>query len=394
MNVDLLLPEVQHYIKQQTNQDVVKLAFAKNPFPKIVWTDIINQIAARSKAEHKLPTWFATDGILYPSKVSVEQTSSEKTANFKSKIISGNVLADLTGGFGIDSFFFSKHFQTVIHCEQDLELHSIVDYNFKVLNAFNIQCFGGDCTTFLDSNAMPIDWIYIDPSRRNDLKNRVFLLSDCEPNVVQLLPKYLSYSENILIKAAPILDITAAISELQFVSKVHIIALQNEVKEVLFQISKNYSGPILIQTSNLKAKLVERFEFEFGSKLIAPLSVPQKYLYEPNAAIMKSGGFEDIALAYNIEKLHRHTHLYTSNSLHADFPGRIFEIKNVLNYNKNDMKKLQNSTANVTIRNFPDKVEAIRKKWKISDGGNSYIFFTTNLNESKIALLCTKLKTY
>ncbi len=393
MNVDLLLPEVQHYIKQKTNQDVVKLALAKNPFPKVRWTDIVNQIAARSKAEHKLPTWFAHDGILYPSKVSVEQTSSEKTAKFKSEIISGNVLADLTGGFGVDAFFFSKHFKTVIHCEKDLELHSIVEHNYKVLNVRNISCFGGDGTTFLDSNEILIDWIYIDPSRRNDLKNRVFLLSDCEPNVVQLLPKYLSYSDNILIKAAPILDITAAISELLFVRNIHIIAVQNEVKEVLFQISKNYSGPILIQTSNLKAELVERFDFEFGSKLIAPLSAPQKYLYEPNAAIMKSGGFEDIALAYTIEKLHRHTHLYTSNVLYAEFPGRIFIIENILSYNKNDMMQLQNTTANVTIRNFPEKVEAIRKKWKISDGGESYIFFTTNLNESKIALLCTKLKT-
>lgn len=390
MNIDLLQPKVQQFIKDNTNADVVKLAFAKNPFPHILWADIINQIAARAKAEKKLPTWYKTDGVLFPLKVSVEQTSSEATAKHKSELLSGNTIADLTGGFGVDTYYFSKRFSKVFHCEHNSALSKIVQHNFQQLQITNIDCITSDGLQFLQETNQKLDWIYIDPSRRNDSNSRVFLLSDCEPDVSKLLPAYLQYSDNILIKAAPILDISSAISELSFVKTVHIVALQNEVKEVLFEIEKNYSDDIQISTSNIKADGVETFNFSLDEDENAFISMPRQYLYEPNAAIMKSGGFNAVATRYNLEKLHKHTHLYTSDTVVESFPGRTFKIGSQLLYNKNDMSALKNTTANITTRNFPDKVQDIRKRWKIRDGGDSYIFFTTDMNDNKIALICTK----
>ena len=392
MNLNLLQVEVQQFINENTNADLVKLAFAKNPFPEIIWSEVISQIAARSKAANKLPTWYRAERILYPSKVSVEQTSSEQTAKYKADLVSGNTLADLTGGFGVDSYFFSKTVSTVFHCEQNSDLSKITAHNFEQLNVSNITCITGDSLRFLESNKNLVDWIYIDPSRRNDENNRVFLLTDCEPNVPELLTTYLKYSNRILIKVAPLLDISSATAELNYVKCIHIVAINNEVKELLFEIENGFKGKIEIKTVNLKSDVSETFNFILGNERASHLSLPLKYLYEPNAAIMKSGGFDDIGIAYDLYKLHQHTHLYTSNNLRSDFPGRIFELKYQMLYGKSDMKALQNTKANVTTRNFPDKVQDIRKKWKINDGGDSYIFFTTNKDEQKIALICGKIK--
>lgn len=391
MKSNLLQPKVQQFIIDNTNADVVKLAFAKNPFPDIVWTDIINQIAARAKAEKKLPTWFKADGILFPSKISVEQTSSEITAKYKSELISGKTIADLTGGFGIDSYYFSKRFESVFHCEHNVNLSEIVHHNSGQLHATNICCFTGDGLQFLKEYKQKVDWIYVDPSRRSESQSRVFLLSDCEPDVSKLLPTYLQFSNNILIKVAPLLDISSAISELNFVRTIHIVALHNEVKELLFKIEKNYTGPIQIATANIKLDGIDKFTFNLGADVIVNFSTPQHYLYEPNAAIMKSGGFDAIAGEYMVDKLHKNTHLYTSEIKVSNFPGRTFKIESQLSYNKGDMNLLKNTKANLTTRNFPDKVQDIRKKWKISDGGNVYIFFTTDMNDNKIVLICTKI---
>lgn len=391
MNADLLQTEVQEFIRSNTQNDIIKLALAKNPFPNIPLSEIIGQIAARAKAKKKLPTWFNSSNIIYPSKVSIEQTSSEITAEFKAELVSGGTLADLTGGFGVDSFYFAKRMDKVIHCEQNVELHQLVRHNFKQIKAENISCFLGDSFDFLQQNTAPLDWIYIDPSRRNDAANRVFLLSDCEPNVAKLLPIYLKSANNILIKVAPLLDISLAISELIFIKEVHIVAVLNEVKELLFVIENDYTDAIKIKTANIKSDAAERFDFEYGSDVSAVISAPMHYLYEPNAAIMKSGGFDEIATQFGVNKLHKHTHLYTSEDFKINFPGRIFKIDKQLKYTKDDMKELRATKANITTRNFPDKVEEIRKRWKISDGGTSFIFFTTNNNDNKIALICSKV---
>lgn len=389
----LLSAEIQDFINKNIEANVTNLALQKNKYPNDNWLDILNQIAAKQKAKTKLPTWFVAENIIYPSKISVEQTSSEKTAEYKSQLVSGKKLIDLTGGFGIDNFYFSKKVNQVTHCEINPELSEIVKHNFEQLKATTIKCFTGDSLEILATLNQKFDWIYIDPSRRNDAKGKVFMLKDCLPNVPELLDTYFKYSSNIMIKTAPILDITAGLSELKNVSAIHIIAIENEVKELLWILEKDTSKPTRITTVNISKNKTEEFSFEMNnSELVSVFSLPKKYLYEPNAAIMKSGGFDVISSYFKIEKLHQHSHLYTTENL-IDFPGRVFEIKNSFNYSKTEMKKfLENKKANITTRNFPDSVEIIRKKWKIADGGNLYCFFTTDVNNTKIVLLCDKLK--
>ncbi|WP_447637181.1 THUMP-like domain-containing protein [Flavobacterium microcysteis] len=388
----ILKPEIQDYIEANIRKDISKLAFQKNPFPEIDFAVLLNQIAAKSKAEHKLPTWYATKNIIYPVKLSIEQTSSEETASYKAEIVSGKSLIDLTGGFGVDSYYFSKKIESVVHCEMNTELSEIASHNFKLLPAENIECFAGDSSEILQKLNRKFDWIYIDPSRRSDAKGKVFLLKDCLPNVPELQDFYFGYSDNLLIKTAPILDIAAGLTELTNVKAIHIIAVENEVKELLWEISKEYTGSTKIITLNNTKEKTEKLDFVLGENEGAFYGLPKKYLYEPNSSIMKSGFFETVSAKFQLDKLHPHSHLYTSDKL-LDFPGRIFQIEEVIKYGKAEMKQsLQSKKANITVRNFPETVENIRKKWKINDGGNLYCFFTTNMNNDKIVLLCTKIK--
>ncbi|MGV3696074.1 THUMP-like domain-containing protein [Flavobacterium sp.] len=392
MDTSLLSAEIQEFIHSNVDSDVSKLALQKNRFPNADWASILNQIAARQKARAKLPTWFKASNIIYPSRISIEQTSSEQTAEYKSGLVSGNSLIDLTGGFGVDALYFSKKIKHIVHCEINIDLSQIVTHNFKQLEVENVECIAGDSSEILTRLNQKFDWIYIDPSRRNDAKGKVFMLNDCLPNVPDLLHFYFGYSEKIMIKTAPILDISAGLSELKNVKAIHIIAVENEVKELLWILEKDYAGAIQIFTANLGKEKTESFDFGVGITTVASYSLPKKYLFEPNAAIMKSGGFDAISHYFNIGKLHQHSHLYTSDEC-IDFPGRIFEIGNVFEYNRQNMKSfLEEKKANITTRNFPETVENIRRKWKIKDGGDIYCFFTTDTNNHKIVLLCSKLK--
>lgn len=391
MNQSLLAEAIQDFINQNIEVDVNRLALQKNKFPDTDYTAILHQIAAKQKAKSKLPTWFDAKNILYPSKISVEQTSSEKTAEYKSQWVSGELLMDLSGGFGVDDFYFTQKVKQVIHCEINAELSQIVKHNFEQLKAFNIQCFSGDSYDILKAQKPKLDWIYIDPSRRNEAKGKVFMLKDCLPNVPENLDFYFDFAPNIMIKTAPLLDITAGLSELKNVKAIHVVALENEVKELLWILEQGYVGSTQIVTVNILKNKTETFSFEHQSEDQANIGLPQKYLYEPNAAIMKSGGFEAVSNRFRIDKLHQHSHLYTSPEL-IEFPGRRFEIEHNIGYHKNDMKLfLENQKANISTRHFPDSVESIRKKWKIKDGGNLYCFFTTDANNHKIVLLCSKL---
>ncbi len=393
MSLALLNPEIQKFITANLDANSTELAFQKNSFPNIDWKDIINQITTKQKAKDKLPTWYSTENIIYPSKISLEQTSSELTAIYKSSLVSGDSLIDLTGGFGVDDFYFSKTIQHVTHCEINEELSKIVTHNFNLFNLKNCNCIVGNSQQILEDLNQKLDWIYIDPSRRNDTKGKVFMLKDCSPNVPELMDFYFNYSSNILIKTAPILDISAGILELKNVKEIHVVAVENEVKELLWILEKGCNNAIKIKAINILKNNTETYFSSIPETVLqVNYDFPKKYLYEPNSAIMKSGLFNSVATTFKIDKLHKNSQLYTSSTL-IDFPGRIFEIVSIHPYNKNEMKTLlENKKANITIRNFPETVENIRKKWKIKDGGNTYCFFTTDKNDSKIVLLCNKLK--
>ena len=392
MNSKILDADIQLFINNNVDQNIAQLALQKNPFDTVEWIQIINQIEAKAKAKDKLPTWFSTALMYYPSKISVEQTSSEKTAVYKASLIQGTSLIDLTGGFGVDDYYFSQTIKDVAHCEINPELSQIAQHNFNQLNCNSITCYPGDSNETLKNINKKWDWIYIDPSRRNKAKGKVFILKDCLPNVPENLDFYFQKSNSILIKTAPLLDLAAGLNELKHIRNIHIIAVENEVKELLWELHKEYQGVITVKSANLTKSGTEKFDFIWNdNSQLATYSKPQKYLYEANSALMKSGGFDAISAFYNLNKLHKHSHLYTSNEL-ISFPGRRFQIVQTFLYSKNEMKvHLQNKKANLTTRNFPETVEKIRAKWKIKDGGNTYCFLTTDLNNDKIVVLCNKI---
>ena len=390
----MILPsDLKEFINNNLKKDINNLALKKNPFPDYEWSWILNQIHAKQKAEKKLPTWFLNDDVIFPSTLSIEQTSSEILAKFKSELISGEKLIDLTGGFGVDDYYFAKRFKKVVHCEFQEDLSAIVQHNFRALNVDNIETISGDSIPYLKQSTENFDWIYIDPARRDDKKTKVFLLKDCTPNVVELQEFLFEKSDNILIKVAPLLDISSILNELSNVKTIYTIGLQNEVKELLIVLQKAFiDKPELIAVNISNDETIHQDIFPLNDAADSQLSLPLNYLYEPFSSYLKIGAYNDIATKFNVTKLHKHSHLYTSNEL-IDFPGRSFKIEQIVSYNKKDIKFLENTKCNITIRNFPLKVEEIRKKHKIKDGGDLYAFFTTDLNNDKIVVICKKTTT-
>ncbi|AZJ35886.1 class I SAM-dependent methyltransferase [Tenacibaculum singaporense] len=392
MNKNILHTEVQSYINDNLKVNIEQFIFKGSPFKDVSVQELANQIIAKQKSEKKLPTWFHTKNIYYPPKLSIEQTSSEVTAEYKSKLVNGSSIIDITGGFGVDCYAFSKRFKKVVHCEINKELSETVSYNYEQINISNIKSVATDGLEYLKTTSEKFDCIYIDPSRRSDTKGKVFLLSDCLPNVPENLDFLFEKSNTILIKNSPILDITSTINELKCVNEIHVVAVNNEVKELLFLLKKNIKQSVEIKTCNILKNSIQHFSFNTKDSFNFDYSLPLKYLYEPNAAILKSGGFNQVANQQKVNKLHQHSHLYTSENLAEDFPGRIFEINNVFTYNKKKIKKqITETKANVTTRNFPKTVAQIRKETKLKDGGSTYLFFTTNLNNELIVVNCTKI---
>ena len=312
LNPLILDPKVQKYINQHLSSDLTKLILKGSPFKNIDTLEIIEQIEAKKKCQTKLPTWFSSENIYYPNKLNIEQTSSEETAHLKSSFIKGDSIIDITGGFGVDSYFFSKHFKKVTHCEINAELSQKAKHNYKVFNKNNITCVHGDGIEHILKHSQKYDWIYTDPSRRHQQKGKVFLLKDCLPNIPKHLNQLFDKTKQILIKNSPLIDLKSCINELKFVKTIYVVALKNDVKEVLIQLEKNYTGPIHIQTYNIDRKL-QTFDFIFEQNYSYTITEPQNYLYEPNSAILKSGGFTAVSEKFNLNKLHQNSHLYTSD---------------------------------------------------------------------------------
>jgi 16S rRNA G966 N2-methylase RsmD len=392
LNRFILNTAVQDYINENLTKNHAELALKGSPFSEIPVTQLLEQIVGKNKSKHKLPTWFQTKHIYYPNKINIEQTSSEATAVYKSKLISGNSLIDITGGFGVDSYYFAKNFKTVTHCEINPELHNIAKHNFEVLGNSNINTVCSDGLDYLTNLNINYDCIYADPSRRHDVKGKVFMLSDCEPDIPKNLDVLLNCANTLLIKASPLLDLSLGLKELKHVSQIHIIAVNNEVKELLWLINKNESQSVKIVTVNIKALQTEKCEFllDEESKAIVAYAAPFNYLYEPNAAILKSGAFKSVGSKLQLKKLHQHSHLYTSTEL-IEFPGRVFKINMVVPFSKSAVSSLNISKANITTRNFPMEVKSIRKQFKITDGGDVYLFFSTAQNNEKVVIICDKL---
>ena len=296
LNKSILNIDIQNFINNNIDSDVTSILLKGTLFFRVNTKEIIEQIEAKKKCKTKLPTWFQTENIYYPNKLNIEQTSSEITANYKSTCIEGKSIIDLTGGFGVDCYYFSKQFKNVTHCELDTNLSEIVTHNYKQLGIDNIKTHAIDGIEFLKQTNQRFDWVYVDPSRRHDSKGKVFFLNDCLPNIPEHLDAIFNHTNNLMIKTSPLLDLTIGINEFKFVKTIHVVAVNNEVKELLWILEKDYTGNNTIKTVNITKEEEIHFDFflEDEKNQESNYSKPLTYLYEPNAAILKAGAFHSI----------------------------------------------------------------------------------------------------
>lgn len=393
MNEHILATEVQDYIHKHRQTSVTTIALQKSPFAKISSQEIATQIDAWQRAVKKLPTWAHQDGIYFPARIHIEQSSSEHTAIVKQTLIKkGARVIDLTGGMGVDSCYMAQEASSLIHCERNKELSEIASYNAEVLQVNNMTCKNVDGISYLTSQPDNyFDYIYVDPSRRKST-SKVFLLDDCEPNILKLQDLFFAKADTIITKLSPLLDISSAIQALQGVESVYIISLDNDCKELVIKQSKGYLGQPTLRAVRLYKDLLQDFSFTYlrEKATVSEYSLPKKWLYDPDVAITKAGAFKCIAIPFKLFKLAQHTHLYTSVDYHKEFPGRVFEIIDTLSFN--DFKK--NPTvkkANIIVKNFPLDVLEIRKRYKIADGGNLFCFFTRDQNDRLLVIEATRV---
>ena len=389
----ILSEQVQAFIVEHEADDIHKLALSLKPIDDVSVTELLAQINGRKKAKEKLPEWYSCSGIYWPAPLSIEQCSSETAAKYKASLLSAHTMADLTGGAGVDTYYLSKSFKRADYIERDARLCEVAQHNHKVLGANNIHHHQTEATAYLQQMA-PVDMIYLDPARRDENKHRVFLLENCEPNVVSLLPLLLEKADQVIIKTSPILDIRTTLDRLKNVLAVHIVGVNNDCKEVLYILGKRPMTSPDFYTVNFTRNSSQRFHFNLHTEGMAATTYSEvlQYLYEPNAAIMKAGAFRSIGAAFGLNKLHANTHLYTSDELQEDFPGRTFRVKHVLRVDKKSLLALlPEKKANVSTRNFPMKPESLKKKFGLLDGGDIYLFGFTDYQEAKKIALTEKI---
>ena len=379
------------FIAQHREEDVRTLALQAGRYPTVDMREAVTQIEGWQQAREKLPTWAAVEGIIYPPKISMEQCSSEKTAKYKAKQVKGKRFADLTGGFGIDFSYMARNFNEAFYIERNKTLCDIATANFSLLGLEDAKVMNGNSEELFES--LPhLDWIFVDPARRDGDGRKVVALSDCEPNVVEL--DLLSKADMAMIKCSPMLDITMACRQLQHVSSVHIVSVNNECKELLIILNSGDFTGFTTHCVNILKDSTQIFSFTQDDEDTAETSYSSevgKYLYEPNASVQKAGSPKSLSSHYHVDKLHPNSHLYTSNEHIHNFPGRIFEVVEVLGFSKADIKSVQSlGKANITVRNFPESVQLLRKRLKLTDGGDNYIFATTLNDDNKVLILCKK----
>lgn len=392
MNKSILATDVQNYLVEKRHSSAADMALKKSPFAHVTSQELAQQIDGRQRAAKKIPEWTATAGIYYPEKLNMEQCSSAETGKFKASLVQhGASLIDLTGGLGVDSYYFAQQGACVTHCEINQELSSIVQHNFKQLGLKNIVCHSGDGIEYLENLKKTVDFIYIDPSRRV-AQQKVFRLTDCEPNIVKLQTLFLAKAQCIITKLAPLLDISLAMEQLDHVCDIYIVSVDNDCKELILVQNKQFSGEAQLHAIKLSTGNQQRF-FTFTTsqeqQAEANYALPKKYLYDPDVAITKAGAFKCIGVAFDLFKLQQHTHLYTSDRYVEDFPGRCFRILDIYPLSKLKKNKAV-SKANVVTKNFPTRVDDIRKKFKIVDGGSDFLYFCTLQGGEHVAIHCTR----
>ena len=402
------LSTIEEFIKKHRLDDVRSLALQAAKYPDIDMPFALDQIEGWQRARTKLPEWASKEGIIFPPHISMEQCSSEATAKFKSGIIkSSGTLIDLTGGFGVDFSYMAKDFSKAVYVERQAHLCDIAKHNFELLGLDNAEVVNADGVEYLHSLPLISNAsrqhleesvvIYLDPARRDVHGAKVYGIEDCTPNVVELQSELLDKASVVMVKLSPMLDLHAAIKALS-VSKAYIVSVGNECKELLLVLSRDKNEAIRVVCVNDD----ESFEYSYGEEADCVPSVSDAdiladgsecFLYEPNASIMKAGCFSLLTSCFSVKALSRNSHLFVSSDEIADFPGRKFKIYAVSSMNKKELRKVlaDISQANIAVRNFPLSVAELRKRLKLKDGGDTYIFATTVGERSHTLIICKKI---
>lgn len=377
------------YIKKHAEGDVRQLALQGTKDPEVDLTFALEQIAGRQKAKTKLPSWAETEGIIYPPHLSMEQCSSEQTARYKASIVGDRALVvDLTAGFGVDLAFISQGFKRAVHVERQPQLCVISSENYQLLGLNHIEVVCGDGIDYLHQLGHA-DLIFMDPARRDEHGGRTYGIADCTPNVLELRDELLEKADRVMLKLSPMLDWRKAVEDLGNVSEVHIVSVDNECKELLLIMEKE-EKPLKVICVNNGSIFEIKGESQRG---ISYSEGERRYLFEPNASVMKAGCFDELQSRFPVVQLDKNSHLFVADKDIDDFPGRRFIIERTTSMNKRDLKAALEgiSKANVTVRNFPISVAELRKRLKLKEGGEVFIFATTVERNSHQLFICRKI---
>lgn len=388
------------FVNEHLDDDVRTLALqaCRNKDVDLSWA--LNQIQGWQTARYKLPSWAAIDGLVYPPHLSMEQCSSEQTALYKCGILKRLPLAcrktliDLTGGFGVDFSYMAKCCDNAVYIELQEHLCETARHNFGLMELNHVCVIQGDAEEVLrELTTEPASTLlYLDPARRDINSSRTYAIADCSPNVLELLPELFKASSHMLIKLSPMLDWHKAVSDLgSHVAEVHIVSVKNECKELLILLSADHEGEPNIHCVNDNQSLTYTPSQDKGTPLIAD-KIKYNYLYEPNAAIMKAGCFAILSRRYPVSSIALDSHLFVSAEIIVDFPGRKFVITDITTMNKKELASALNglTCANIAVRNFPMSAQELRKRLRLADGGDTYIFGTTSASGQHVIYLCKK----
>ena len=387
------------FIREHAEEDVRQLALRGTKNPEVDLPFALEQIAGRQKAGTKLPGWAAIDGIVYPPHLSMEQCSSEQTAKYKTSLVGkGALVVDLTAGFGVDLAFISKGFKRAVSVERQPQLCAISSENFRLLGLQHIEVVCGDGIDYLHQ-LDHADLLFLDPARRDEHGGRTYGIGDCTPNVLEILDELLEKADRVLLKLSPMLDWRKAVADLKCVSEVHIVSVDNECKELLLLL---FNGQAQTYTDNVRVVCVNLLSN--GDKEVFVSSQSEnpresvlvrcpKYLFEPNASVMKAGCFDEVVGRFPVIQLDNNSHLFVAETDIEAFPGRRFVIERTTSMNKRELKDALAGIdrANITVRNFPLPVSELRKRLKLKDGGEVFIFVTTVANEGHKLFICRKI---
>lgn len=394
-------PETARFIIDHRHDDVRLLALKSSKYPDVDMAEAVVQIAGWQIAEKKVPLFSHTEGILYPRHLSMEQCSSEQTARYKATLVGGDTFADLTAGFGVDCSFLARNFKQADYVERQEVLCELARNNFSQLGLNHIRVHQADGIDYL-RRMDKVDCLFLDPARRDGNGGKTVAISDCEPDICQLEPQLVEKGDVVMVKLSPMLDMASALNDLKHVYQVHVVAVNNECKELILLLKKRdcklYSSDndkTIVCEQVVNNSVSQHFQYTLSEERNATCILASsvgKYLYEPGAALLKAGPYKLLSERYKVGKLHPNSHLYTSSDS-VDFPGRCFRVIAVSGFGKKELKSFMKGVekANLTIRNFPSSVAELRKKLKLKEGGDLYLFATTLSEGEKILIKCEKI---